>query len=138
MKISESARLLVGVAELGLYMKKEYITIYVGLSLFMVVFIVSAFLDSTGHKHQSRIGMAISLVLFGATMLAGIYSNIKNYGYLWINVHRQDANLSFEKLDEKYPRTERDTWQYRVIIGCVAVVALSLIAAGVVLLVRNM
>ncbi|HEY3762004.1 MAG TPA: hypothetical protein VGN23_09675 [Verrucomicrobiae bacterium] len=119
-------------------MKKEGIAIYLGLSLYMVTFVVSAFLDSTGHKHQSRIGIAVSLILLGATMMAGIYSNVKNYGYLWMNVRQQDRSLSFKKLNKKYPKKGKGTWQYCVIIRCVALVALSLITAGIVLLIRNM
>jgi|GEM_PF-3704132 len=119
-------------------MKKEYIAIYIGLPLFMITFIGSALLNSTGHKHQSQIGIAISLVLLGTTMMVGIYSNIKNYGYFWANVRQRDRTLSFEKMDEKYPRTERGTWRYRIVIGGVTLAAFSIITAGVVLLIREL
>ena len=54
------------------HMKKEYIAVYLGLALFFVIFACSALLDSAGRKHQSRIGIAVSLILFGITVLVGL------------------------------------------------------------------
>ena len=119
-------------------MKKEYIAIYIGLALFFITFVCSALLDSTGRKHQSRIGIAVSLILFGITVLIGLYSNINNYGYFWTNVRRRDRTLPFAELNKKYPRTEKGTLQYRLVIGCVALIAILICVSGAALLIREL
>ena len=122
----------------GRHMKKEYVAGYLGLALFFISFVCSALLDSTGHKHESRIAIAASLILFGITMLIGLYSNIKNYGYFWTNVRRRDRTLSFEKMDKKYPRTSKGTKRYGVVMGSVALIAVLLCISGVILLIREL
>jgi hypothetical protein len=137
-QMSSLNKLTIGRIIKVMQMKKEYIAVYLGLALFFVIFVCSALLDSAGRKRQCRIGMAISMIVFGITVLIGLYSNIKNYGYFWTNVRQRDRNLTFAELDEKYPRTYKGTTRYRLVMGSVAMVAVFSCIYGVVLLIREM
>ena len=119
-------------------MKKEYIAVYSGLVLFLVAFVASALLEWAGHTHQSRIAVSFSVILFGVTVLMGLCSNVKNYGFFFTRVHEHDANLSIEELDAKYPRINRGTTRYRVGIGIAALFGIATVIFGVALLLRQL
>jgi hypothetical protein len=111
--------------------QKVGIIIYVGLALFATSFIAAALLHSNGHEHASRIAIALAMICFGIVVLAGVYSNLKNYGYIWTNVRRQDRALPFQELDEKYGRTYRGTWAYRMAITAFTVLGIGVSIYGV-------
>jgi hypothetical protein len=119
-------------------MKKEYVAIYAGFALFVAAFIASAVLDSTGHKHQSHITVDASVLLLGVTMLVGVYSNMKNYGYFWTGVRRSDLSLSFAEMDENYPRIEKGTVRYRLGMAFISLFAVGVCIFGVMVLLKEL
>lgn len=119
-------------------MKKQYIPVYLGLGLFLTAFVVSALLEWAGDKQESRIVVCISVMLFGLTILIGLYSNVKNYGFFFTRVREHDANLSIEELDAKYPRISRGTTGYRVGIGIAALFGIATVIFGMAVLLRQL
>ena len=100
-------------------MKKEYIAVYFGLAAFLLTFLLSNFLYAKGLKHEGIVAIDCCLLILGLTMLIGLYSNVKNYGFFYAGVRNQDANLSTRQLDAKgYKRTKKGTRGYRLGIAC--------------------